>query len=115
MSHSDEPSWGGVRGSRHERGYGYRWTKLRLRILKRDDYLCQACLRDGVVTPLGIVPHDHAVDHVKPKAKGGSDHPSNLEALCATCHDVKSEREAKDGQGVRPRLEFDAKGFPIWD
>src|SRR5690554_5404375 len=105
------------RTSRHERGYGTRWDKLRLRILKRDGYLCQQCLRDGRVTPLAVKPYDHAVDHIKSKAQGGSDHPSNLQSLCSPCHDEKSQREAKEGQGseYRERIEYDANGFPVWE
>jgi hypothetical protein len=38
------------RGNRHERGYGSEWTRLRIRILKRDCGLCQPCLRAGDVT-----------------------------------------------------------------
>ena len=111
----DGPSWGGNRGTRQERGYGASWDRLRLRILKRDKYLCQQCLRDGRVTPLKVKPYDHAVDHIVPKAKGGDDYPSNLQALCAPCHDAKSEREAKEGQGARTRPEYDASGFPVWE
>ena len=111
-------SWKGNHGNRHDRGYGTAWTKLRLRILKRDMYLCQQCQRDGRVTPLAVVPYDHAVDHIVPKAQGGTDDPSNLESLCQEpCHREKSEREAKQGQGAeaKPRLKYDANGFPIWE
>ena len=38
---SDRKSWQGERGSRQARGYGGSWDKLRLRILKMDNYLCQ--------------------------------------------------------------------------
>lgn len=105
------------RGSRHERGYDRRWDKLRVRILARDSYLCQQCLRDGRVTPLAVKPYDHAVDHIIPKAQGGTDDPDNLEGVCKDCHDVKSQREAKEGQGatLKPRVEYDADGWPVWD
>lgn len=85
--------WQG-QGSRHERGYGAAWVKLRDRILKRDGYLCQACLRNGRPTPLGVKPYDHAVDHIKPKAKGGTDDHDNLESLCAPCHDAKTAADS---------------------
>ncbi|WP_340618711.1 HNH endonuclease, partial [Xenorhabdus entomophaga] len=35
--------------NRHARGYGSKWDKLRERILRRDKYLCQECLRSGRV------------------------------------------------------------------
>jgi 5-methylcytosine-specific restriction protein A len=90
--------------SRHERGYGSKWVKLRAVILKRDNHLCQPCLRNGRPTQAT------AVDHIKPKAKGGTDEPENLEATCDQCHAVKTQAEA----GGKPRLRFDANGFPVW-
>lgn len=33
--------------SRHQRGYGSKWDAIRARILKRDNHLCQNCLRNG--------------------------------------------------------------------
>ena len=108
-------SWQGIRGSRHARGYDSKWDRLRITILERDKYLCQQCLRDGRLTPLKVKPYDHAVDHITPKAKGGTDDPSNLESLCQEpCHRLKSEREALEGAGARPRPRYDAAGFPVW-
>ena len=109
-------AWGNA--SRHDRGYGSEWTKLREEVLRRDKYLCQQCLRDGRVTPLGVKPYDHAVDHILPKAKGGTDDLDNLQSLCQElCHRAKSLAEATDGRGaeVKPKTKYDAKGWPIWD
>ena len=108
--------------SRHARGYGHAWDKLRKTILKRDQYLCQQCLRDGRVTPLMVRSYDHAVDHITPKAHGGTDDPSNLESLCQDpCHLQKTIKEAAEATGatlkprLRPRLKYDAKGRPVWE
>lgn len=76
------------RGTRHERGYGKEWDKLRQVALSRDKHLCQACLQSGAVT---VGTH---VDHVRPKSQGGSDDMSNLQTLCAQCHKTKTQREA---------------------
>jgi hypothetical protein len=113
----DRPSWGGERGTAAERGYGHSWTRLRGHILQRDMYLCQQCLRDDRVTPLGIKPRDHAVDHIKPKTQGGTDDPSNLQSLCSECHEAKSLSEAAHGRGAqfKAKTQYDAKGWPIWD
>jgi 5-methylcytosine-specific restriction protein A len=73
--------------SRHVRGYGSRWDAIRPRILARDKYLCQECLRRGIATSASCV------DHVKAKAHGGTDHDSNLESLCWRCHASKTARE----------------------
>ncbi|MDY0748517.1 HNH endonuclease [Paucibacter sp. R3-3] len=77
------------RGSRHERGYGTAWDKLRRQILRRDAGLCQPCLRNGVTTP-----SCRTVDHVLAKAAGGTDEPSNLQTICTDCHASKTAAEA---------------------
>jgi 5-methylcytosine-specific restriction protein A len=74
--------------SRHERGYGNAWDKLRKRILKRDMGLCQVCIKEGVYTPA------KAVDHIKPKAAGGNDNPINLQSICNECHQIKTQRDS---------------------
>ena len=81
------------RGSRHERGYGSDWDKLRLFVLERDHYLCQVCLEDDRVTPCNIV------DHIKAKAEGGTDDPENLRAICKDCHATKTGKEGARGRG----------------
>lgn len=91
------------RTSRHLRGYGYAWEKLRLRILARDKHLCQACKRKGRVTAA------NHVDHVKPKAQGGTDDEGNLQSLCAPCHDAKTITDA----GGRVRLAIGLDGWPV--
>ncbi|AXG42238.1 MULTISPECIES: HNH endonuclease [Photorhabdus] len=73
--------------SRHERGYGSRWDATRPRILKRDKYLCQDCKRGKrAVTAT-------TVDHIIPKARGGTDDDSNLQSLCWSCHRRKTATE----------------------
>lgn len=84
--------WGAEhRGSAASRGYGSEWTKLRTRIMYRDCGLCQVCKAKGLVTPA------HAVDHIVPKAAGGSDSEGNLQAICNLCHAAKTRLEAAAG------------------
>jgi 5-methylcytosine-specific restriction protein A len=101
-------TWGDT--SRHARGYNTRWDKLRKRILARDMHLCQPCLDAGIATPA------REVDHITPKANGGTDDADNLQAICTPCHQDKTAREAAEAQGRQPkkRLAFDADGFPVW-
>ncbi|HGJ5855658.1 HNH endonuclease [Arsenophonus nasoniae] len=73
--------------NRHQRGYGTRWDKLRMQILKRDKYLCQACLKNSLATTA------KTVDHIIAKAHGGSDAESNLQSLCWPCHHKKTATE----------------------
>lgn len=85
------------RGTRHERGYGGTWEKTRERILKRDNGLCQACLRNGVLTVVGDKPYSAWCDHIKPKAEGGTDDDENLQTLCRACHKTKTDAEKARG------------------
>lgn len=73
--------------TRQERGYGRPWEIKRARIMKRDKYLCQNCRRDGIATKAS------SVDHIIPKAHGGTDDDFNLESLCWTCHSKKTATE----------------------
>lgn len=91
--------------SRHSRGYDHRWDKLRKRILARDKHLCQACLKRGEVTA------GNHVDHIAPKAKGGTDDEDNLQVLCEPCHTTKTTIE--NGGRVKPRIGTD--GWPVQD
>ena len=87
------------RGTRHDRGYGSKWDKIRERILKRDNGLCQACLRNGVVTPVGRKKFSYYCDHIVPKEEGGTDDDENLQALCRPCHTAKTDLEKNRGKG----------------
>ncbi|CNI84402.1 HNH endonuclease signature motif containing protein [Yersinia enterocolitica] len=73
--------------TRHERGYGANWDKLKPLIKARDKGLCQQCLREGLVVS------GTTVDHIIPKAHGGTDEPSNLELLCWPHHRKKTAVE----------------------
>lgn len=84
------------RQSRHERGYGYAWEKLREIVMRRDAGLCQVCKAAGRLTT-GTV-----VDHIKPKAEGGTDELDNLQVICKPCHTMKTAGEsARGGQHVQ--------------
>jgi 5-methylcytosine-specific restriction enzyme A len=85
---------GDNRGSRHERGYGTAWQKLRVIILKRDSGLCQPCLKIGRVTAA------KQVDHIIQKSEGGTDDESNLQSICVACHKTKTAKEAAHGRGA---------------
>lgn len=96
------------RTSRHERGYGSSWDKLRIIVLRRDKGLCQPCLtrnRTELATQ---------VDHVLPKAKGGTDDFDNLQAICGPCHDEKTKAENAEAQGrtYRPKQAIGEDGWP---
>ena len=93
--------------TRHERGYGHKWDKLRLTILQRDSYLCQPCLNKGKPTPAT------QVDHITPKASGGTDDPDNLQSICTPCHDAKTKAETAQANGHKQRPTIGLDGWPI--
>ena len=99
MSHS----WKHERASRHARGYGSAWDKVRKEAMSRDNGLCQPCLKDDRVTPA------HAVDHIKSKAKGGTDELANLQAICRPCHLDKTMRE----MGRRRKQRIGTDGWAV--
>jgi 5-methylcytosine-specific restriction enzyme A len=57
------------------------WRNLRDQILARDRYTCRSCGQ----------PAAH-IDRITPIAAGGTDHPSNLQALCGVCNLAKGAR-----------------------
>ncbi|ARL87612.1 HNH endonuclease [Burkholderia pseudomallei] len=84
-----------LRGSRHARGYGTAWTKLRREVLARDNGLCVPCRKKGRIA------RAVAVDHIVSKAEGGTDEHANLQSICKPCHDAKTATEAARGRGRR--------------
>ena len=55
------------------------WPTVRAGILRRDPQ-CRSC---------GLHPSE-TVDHIVPRAIGGTDAPSNLQGLCLPCHRHKT-------------------------
>lgn len=89
--------------SRHERGYGTAWVKLRKQVLTEEP-TCRVCLVER-----GVVTAATQVDHIRAKADGGTDDRSNLRPLCRPCHDRKSASD----RGHRSRTEIGADGWPL--
>ncbi|HHL0201241.1 HNH endonuclease [Raoultella ornithinolytica] len=75
--------------TRHQRGYGTKWEIIRERVLKRDSGLCQDHMKRGIVKQASCV------DHIIPKAQGGTDADSNLQSLCWSCHATKTGKEGR--------------------
>ena len=110
MSRSNWPT-----ESRHKRGYGAEWDKVRKLVLKRDGHLCQCrhCKASDRTTIATEV--DHIVSRATAQALGWSkartEHPNNLQAINSECHVRKTIEE--QGKTVKPKRYIGADGFPI--
>jgi len=83
---------------RYGQGRGGRpWRRLRDQILLRDKYLCRC--DECEAKPLLMRAPANEVDHITPKAEGGTDHPDNLRAINSEHHKVKTQAEARRGAG----------------
>ena len=65
-------------------------SHLANKIRARDNHTCQQCGQPG-----------HEVDHITPRAFGGTDNPNNLQTLCTTCHRKKTLTEQAQGRQRR--------------
>lgn len=57
--------------------------------MERDKGLCQPCLKQQRLSQAT------SVDHIVPKAMGGTDSSRNLQAICDPCHKAKTAREGR--------------------
>jgi 5-methylcytosine-specific restriction protein A len=101
--------------SRHARGYGIAWDKVRALVLDRDGHLCQ-CLHCKAEGRVKLATHvDHVVSKAKAKAQGWTDaqidDPGNLQAINADCHERKGIEEY--GGRAKPKRHIGIDGFPI--
>lgn len=63
-------------------GSTHRWRQLRAAILQRDGYRCHICGHTGA----------DSVDHLRPVAHHGTDHPSNLAAAHRHCNESRGDQ-----------------------
>lgn len=89
--HSAKPWQGSKRKERV--GNGWKQSKRRRYLLRRDRLTCAAC---GEVR----LASDLEVDHIKNLAEGGEDSLQNCQILCLDCHRLKSQAEAQRGRQV---------------
>lgn len=68
-----------------------RWPPLRARILRRDDYLCQQCLRYGKHRAATTVHHCFPAGRYPGYAWAAW----NLVSLCSRCHDAMHDRNSE--------------------
>src|SRR5579862_1734998 len=87
-AHSEAKDPVRYRGSAASRGYDSDWEKVRQQALRRDKFICRACLVEGRTTPA------KDVDHIVPLAVDPARRLdlTNLQSLCRPCHRHKTEQ-----------------------
>lgn len=91
----------GQRCPQHQHGWGKGNVRTntkthrdrRLRVLKRDRYLCQLRYQDVCIGEATIA------DHTLALALGGRDTDDAMQAACLPCHNRKSSAEGHRAQG----------------
>jgi 5-methylcytosine-specific restriction protein A len=73
-----------------------RWRRLRLRVLDRDDHLCQ--IRGPKCTRVAS-----QVDHIIPAEYGGEDSEENAQSVCRSCHNAKTTAQHSPLPNTRSR------------
>lgn len=71
------------------------WHKVRDYIIKRDAYLCQDCLKKGIITAAEEV---HHIVHLTPDNIGDTNitlSEENLISLCRECHRARHGARAR--------------------
>ena len=87
---------------------GYISGTIRYEILKRAKFRCELC---GISAEIKAL----EVDHIVPRNKGGSDDPSNLQALCYSCNSMKRDRDDTDFRKIIDSYEHREAGCVFCD
>ncbi len=80
-------------------GFRWLWLPTRLAVYSRDDWRCCACGLEATWEPTrkwswkSCRSDALSVDHVVPRARGGTNAPENLLTLCVGCNAEKKDRE----------------------
>ena len=73
--------------------------RKRERIFRRDKFLCQEHLRNGILVSVALHGKNAGIcDHIVPIAEGGTEEDSNLQTLCKACDKLKTQKESKKAQ-----------------
>lgn len=81
------------------------WQEAREAYAKSKAYLCEDCLRQGIVTPGEIVHHIRHITRANINDPAVTLNPANLRLLCRSCHERAHRRPA-----APKRYTVDAQG-----
>lgn len=83
------------------------WERVRETVLDRDGHACRFCgVTDAEHREESDGDHGLHVHHVIPKRDGGTDHPDNLVAVCASCHRTLEETHGKAVAQMKRREDY---------
>ena len=85
---------------------GYVPGSVRYEVLKRAKHRCELCGAHEEQAALHV-------DHIIPRAKGGSDELSNFQALCVTCNTNKRDRDDTDFRDVLASYDLRDEACPF--
>lgn len=102
---TERKAWSHGSESRHKRGLGAQHQRNRAKLLASGPF-CRLCRaknppRDTLAT---------IADHIIPRAKGGIGDLSNLQPVCANCHDEKTRKDLGWKAGKR---QIGLDGWPV--
>ncbi len=95
------PGW---KGSNRRHELPRNWPAIVIFVLRRDHHRCQHIRAD---TGRKCGRHANQVDHIIRPTEGGTDHPSNLQALCEWHHQRKSSSEGGTASAAARRARRD--------
>ncbi|MFG6315963.1 HNH endonuclease signature motif containing protein [Bacillus velezensis] len=75
------------------------WQRCRQFVLRRDNYLCQDCLKNKRITQADTV---HHIDELKDHPEKALDE-SNLISLCFSCHNKRHPEKGRRSGGETPK------------
>jgi 5-methylcytosine-specific restriction endonuclease McrA len=81
---------------------------LRWQVISRARGRCEAC---GISSELRAL----EVDHIVPRSQGGSNDPSNLQALCSLCNVQKLDRDQTDYHAAHAEMRRRHEGCSVCD
>lgn len=82
----------------NQRPHRKAWTRLVALILTRDHHTCQIRY-PGICTTTATT-----ADHITPISRGGTNHPTNLQAACTPCNQHKNNNPNPTPPPSRPWL-----------
>ena len=87
------------------------WKSCRAEYIKRQHYLCENCLKQGIYKPAEIVHHKIKLTPLNIEHPEIALNFDNLEALCRSCHAAEHEDDIRKEKAKRFTVDESGKVF----